>query len=60
MIVLYFPPNFKLFILYWDITDSLVAQTVKNLPAMQETWVQSLGGEEPLKKVMGTHSGIPA
>ena len=29
---------------------SLVAQTVKNLPAMQETWVQSLGWEDPLKK----------
>ena len=30
--------------------DSLVAQTVKNLPAMQETWVASLGGKDPLKK----------
>ena len=35
---------------------SLVAQTVKHLPAMQETWVQSLGGENPLKKEMATHS----
>ena len=35
---------------------SLVAQTVKHLPAMQETWVQSLGGENPLKKEMVTHS----
>ena len=33
---------------------SLVAQTVKNLLAMQETWVRSLGGEDPLKKEMAT------
>ena len=39
---------------------SLVAQTVKNLPAMQETWVQSLGWEYPLKKGMATHSSILA
>ena len=37
---------------------SLVAQMVKNLPAMQETWVQSLGQEGPLKKGMATHSSI--
>ena len=35
---------------------SLVAQTVKNLPAMQETWVRSLGQEDPLEKGMTTHS----
>ena len=35
---------------------SLVAQTVKNLPAMQETGVQSLGGEDPLEEGMATHS----
>ena len=35
---------------------SLVAQTVKNLPAMQETWVRSLGWEEPLEEEMATHS----
>ena len=34
----------------------LVAQKVKRLPAMQETWVQSLGREDPLKKEMATHS----
>ena len=34
---------------------SLVAQTVKNLPAMQEIWVQSLGWEDPLEKGMATH-----
>ena len=38
----------------------LVAQTVKNLPAMQETGVQSLGQEDPLEKRMGTHSSILA
>ncbi len=31
---------------------------VKNLPAMQETWVQSLGWEDPLEKKMATHSSI--
>ena len=35
---------------------SLVAQRVKRLPAMQETWVQSLGQEDPLEKEMTTHS----
>ena len=37
---------------------SLVAQTVKNLPAMQETQVQFLGWEDPLEKGMATHSSI--
>ena len=36
-----------------------VAQMVKNLPAMQETWVRSLGREDPLEKGMATHSSIP-
>ena len=39
---------------------SLVAQMVKNLPAMQETQVQSLGQENPLEKGMATHSRILA
>ena len=39
---------------------SLVAQTVKNLPEMQETWVQSLGWEDPLEDGMATHSTILA
>ena len=39
---------------------SLVAQMVKNLPAMQETQVQSLGQEDPLEKGMATHSSILA
>jgi len=45
--------------------NSLVAQLVKkkkkkNLPAVQETWVQSLGQEDPLEKEMPTHSSIRA
>ena len=39
---------------------SPVAQAVKNLPAMQETRVQSLGREDPLEKGMATHSSILA
>ena len=39
---------------------SLVAQMVKRLPAMQETWVQSLGWEDPLGKEMTTHSSTLA
>ena len=37
-----------------------MAQMVKNLPAIQETWVQSLGKEDPLEKEMATHSSILA
>ena len=39
---------------------SLVAQLVKNLPVMWETWVQSLGWEDPLEKGKATHSSILA
>ena len=39
---------------------SLVAQLVKNPPAMWETWVRSLGWEDPLEKEMATHSSILA
>ena len=39
---------------------SLVAQIVKNLPATQESWVQSLGWKDPLEKGMVTHSSNPA
>ena len=39
---------------------SLVAQLVKNLPAVWESWVQSLGWEDPLEKGMATHSNILA
>ena len=37
---------------------SLVAEIVKNRPAMQETWIRSLGQEDPLEKGMATHSRI--
>ena len=43
--------------LYWT---SLVTQLVKNLPAMQETWVRFLGQEDPLEKEMTIHSSILA
>ena len=39
---------------------SLVAQTVKNLPVVLETWVRSLGWEDPLEEGMAAHSSIPA
>ena len=39
---------------------SLVAETVKNLPAMWETWIQSWGQEDPLEKGMAIHSSILA
>ena len=38
--------------------DSLVAMAVKNLPAVQETWVLSLSQEDPLEEEMATHSGF--
>ena len=40
--------------------SSLVALVVKNQPAMQETWVRSLGREDPLEREMATHSSILA
>ena len=43
-----------------DTWASLVACTVKDLPTMQETWVRSLGREDPLEKGMATHSSIGA
>ena len=39
---------------------SLVAKTIKNLPVMQETWVRSLGWEDPLEEGMATYSSILA
>ena len=41
----------------WNVA-SLVSQMVKNLPAMQETWVCPLGQEDPLEKGMATHSSV--
>ena len=49
--------NFIATDLYWA---SLMAQMVKNPPVMQETWVQSLGWEDPLGEGMATHSSILA
>ena len=45
---------------YFCTWASLVAQWVKDLPAVQETWVRSLGWEDPLEKEMATHSSILA
>ena len=54
-------------LIYWNLTKlnsesrvSLVAHTVKNLPAMWETWLQSLGWEDPLEEEMTIHSSILA
>ena len=44
----------------WASLVVLVVQMVKNLSAMQETWVRSLGGEDPLEEGMATHSSILA
>ena len=52
--------NIPLPSLYLPLRASLVAQRLKCLPAMWETWVQSLGGEDPLEKEMATHSSILA
>ena len=61
------PPNLfdykspKFFGLWlWILWASLVAQLVKNLPAMRETLVQSIGWEDPLEKEMASHSSILA
>jgi len=43
-----------------DPSGSLVAQMVKNLPVVRETWVLSLGREDPLEKGMAAHSSILA
>jgi len=45
---------------YYMTKTSPVAQIVKRLPTMQETWVQSFGMEDPLEKEMATHSSILA
>ena len=60
-------PGSQISINTWHLANSsvlqlalLVVQTVKNLPAMQETWVQSLDWKDPLEKGMATHSSILA
>ena len=52
----HFFPVYSLLLPYMWV--SLVAQLVKNLPAMQETWVRSLGWEDPLEKEKDTNSSI--
>ena len=52
--------DFTFTFLYILLIVSLVAQTVKHLPAMWETWLRSLGREDPLEKEMATHSSILA
>ena len=61
----FLPIDFDVHILNHDVyypshRASLVAQMVKTLPAMQETWVLSLSQEDPLEKEMATHSGTLA
>ena len=56
LVSFYLVPSFVLyFSVFWA---SLVAQSLKHLPAMWETWVQALGWEDPLEKEMTTHSSI--
>ena len=54
------PAAEKIYSSLYLIWASLVTQTVKNLPATQETWLQSLGQEDPLEKGMATHFSILA
>ena len=49
--------KYKMVQLLWA---SLIAQSVKNLPAVQKTWVRLLGWEDPLEKERATHSSILA
>ena len=62
-------PTFPMISIWWpwgidsthrNVWASLVAQLVKNLPAMQETWVRSPSWEDPLEKGKATHSSILA
>ena len=52
--------SFALIFICIDLVTSLVAQIVERLPIMWETWVQSLGWEDPLEKAMATHSSTLA
>ena len=54
------PPADELYSSHQYMGASLIAQRVKRLPAMWETQVQSLGGEDPLEKAMATHSSTLA
>ena len=55
--LLYQPTKKGIKVVYWT---SLVAQMVKNLPTVRETWVLSMGQEDPLEKGMASHSSILA
>ena len=59
-IVVYVNPKLLIYLLPYLPLASLVAQTVKHLPATRETRVRSLGQEDPLEKEMATHSSILA
>ena len=60
LVLAHFFLNFFLYMSLSFFRASLVAQTVKCLPTMRETWVRSLGREDPLEKEMPTHSSILA
>ena len=49
-----------IFFFFFSCSFALVAKLVKNLPAVQESWVRSLGWEDPLEKEMATHSSVLA
>ena len=49
-----------IFFFFFSCSFALAAQLVKNLPAVQESWVRSLGWEDPLEKEMATHSSVLA
>ena len=57
---IFFIKIYYCFNMHWVPMASLIAQSVKNLPAVLETWVRSLGREDPLEKEMVTHSRILA
>ena len=54
------PGGYKLLLSSWHFKASLIAQLVKNPPAMREIWIQSLGWEDPLEKRKATHSSVQA
>ena len=56
------PLSFPIYLRHVNNTvwETLVAQRLKHLPEMRETWVRSLGWEDPLEKEMATHSSILA
>ena len=58
--VLHHRENTTMFLGAFEFWVSLVAQMIKNLPPMQETWVRSLAWENPLEKGVATHSSILA